>query len=283
MDTRQIKFVLEGSTDGEDWYFVGSSDHLSPRARYTDFRYADPELLRVDPRPLRGGPPSGKGVRVEMSLIVDWDVYVTYSVIKLEFAVGIVIVLFSAVCKDGRTAAISSISFFSQGATILIPSIHMMLTGIVEEGILWSLAIIVGFCTAYAYSYLQTWFDMWYTLSAVCLFVIFSLAHFTVNRLSFGWSFFLFPSNTVIPLVVIIMGMFFIFSHSLMLQRGLKLVKDDKNKYLKEWNNLLSDPNSWDELDRLKRTIEVFSEVMSPPNHRPHIQQKPKLDYIELN
>jgi len=281
LDTRQVKFVLEGSTDGEDWYFIGSSDHLSARARYTDFRYADPELLKVDPRPLRGGPPSGKGVRVEMSLIVDWDVYITYDGIKLIFAVGIVIVLFSAIVfKDGRirVATISSISFFSCSVFVTISSIHMMFTGIIEEGILWSLACIVGFCTAYAYSYLQTWFDMWYTLSGVCFFVIFSLAHFTVNRLSFGWSFVFFPGYIMIPLMVMTLGMFFTFSHSLMLLRGLKLVMDDKNRYLKEWNNLLLDPTSWDELDRLKRTIEVFSEVMSPPNHRPHNTTEPKLD-----
>lgn len=262
--SRQVKFVLEGSADGEEWYFVGSSDPLSARARYSDFRFARPELLTVDPRPLRGGTPYDRSALVEMSLTTDWPEYMVTSVLWLGFVLTIIFALTSVeLRREGYVTFFSSFFFSAFGTLVLVSAVNMAITGVVEEAYIFFLVSITGWLTSIAYFYIQAWFDIWFTAAGIIFTSLFIVQHLSINRLEFGWSMFLFPGHVLAPAAVTGLGWIFFISHSLMLRRGVKLVAGDKEKYLKEWHSMLSDGANWNELDRLKRTVEKYSEVMS--------------------
>jgi hypothetical protein len=257
-----VKFALEGSSDGQDWYFVGSSDPLSARARYSEFRFGMPELLSKNPRPLRGGTPIDRSALVEMSLFTDWPEFMTTSVLWTGFVITVILSIASVeLGREGYVTFLSSFFFLSSGTLVVGASISMLVTGVVEEAYLFFLAGVTAWLLSIAYFKIQAWFDIWFTTAGIVFSSLFTVQHFSINRLSFGWNLIMFPGHILTPSAVTGLGMLFFISHSLMLRRGVELVKEDKEMYLKDWYEVLSDAANWRELDRLKRAIKMYSEV----------------------
>jgi len=259
-----VKFALEGSNDGRDWYFVGSSDPLSSRARYCEFRFGMPELLSKNPRPLRGGTPIDRSALVEMSLLTAWQEVMTTSVLWMGFVLTVILALSSVeLGSEGYVTVLSSLFFAIFGTLLSGTAISMLVSGVPEEAYVFFLVGITAWYCSIAYFKIQAWFDIWFTACGIVFSVLFMVQHFSVNRLSFGWNLLMFPGHTLAPAGVTGLGLLFFVSHSLMLRKGVKLVKDDKEMYLKDWYTVLSDAGNWRELDRLKRVIEAYSEVTS--------------------